>query len=159
MRRTIWGALLVLLVMTAAPVIAAEEDVFDTKTAIEQREKGRQLLHSKKYDAAIEALEESVNTAPDAEAYYLLGYAYYMKGKAGDAESREKAKENFDEAYTLNPNFSPSKFKPGEPVPAPEAAPEAEKSLGTAAPASKQAPAAPGTVQVPAVQPAEQPKQ
>jgi tetratricopeptide (TPR) repeat protein len=159
MRGTISGVLLVLLVMVSSPVLAADEDLFDTKAAIEMREKGRQLLNTRKYDAAIEALEEAVNTAPDAEAYYLLGYAYYMKGKAGDEESKEKAKENFDEAYTLNPNFSPSKFKPGEPVPAPGSAAEGEKSLGAAAPASKQAPPAPAPSPAPAAQPAEQPKQ
>jgi tetratricopeptide (TPR) repeat protein len=146
MRGTISGVLLVLLVMVSLPVLAAEEELFDTKAAIELREKGRQLLNTRKYDAAIEALEESVDTAPDAEAFYLLGYAYYMKGKAGDEESKEKAKENFEEAYTLNPNFSPSKFKPEE-----ISAPEGEKSLGEAAPASKQAsppaPAAPATEQ------------
>ncbi len=148
-----------LFTAAAAQVLAAEEDVFDTKTAIEQREKGRQFLNTKKYDAAIEALEESVNTAPDAEAYYLLGYAYYMKGKSGDEESRVKAKENFEEAYTLNPNYSPNKFKPGEPIPAPEAAPEGEKSIGSTAPASKQVPPAAGTLQMPAPSPTEQPKQ
>src|SRR5512136_2569866 len=141
MRGTISGVLLVLLVMVASPVMAAEEDLFDTKAAIEQREKGRQLLNTRKYDAAIEALEEAVNAAPDAEAYYLLGYAYYMKGKSGDEESRQKAKENFEEAYQLDPNVSPNKFKPGEPVPAPASAPAGEQSLGAAAPAGKQAPA------------------
>src|SRR5574340_666313 len=143
MRGMISGVLLVLLMMVSSPVLAADEELFDTKAAIELREKGRQLLNTRKYDAAIEALEEAVDTAPDAEAYYLLGYAYYMKGKAGDEESKEKAKENFEEAYTLNPNFSPSKFKPGEPVPMPGAAPEGQKTLGEAAPASKQAAPAP----------------
>jgi len=159
MRGTMSVALLVLLVMAAAPVMAAEEDVFDTRTAIEQREKGRQFLNTKKYDAAIEALEAAVDAAPDAEAYYLLGYAYYEKGKAGDAESFEKAKENFEEAYSLNPNISPNKLKPGEPVPMPGAAPAGEQPLGSAASASKQAPAAPGTLEMPAAQPSGQPKQ
>ncbi len=156
MREMISGVLLVLLVMVSSPVMAADEELFDTKAAIELREKGKQLLNTRKYDAAIETLEEAVDTAPDAEAYYLLGYAYSMKGKAGDEESREKAKEYFEEAYQLNPSFSPSKFKPGEPVPAPGSETEAGKSLGAAAPAGKQAaPAA----QAPAAQPAEQPKQ
>jgi tetratricopeptide (TPR) repeat protein len=159
MRGTIWAALLVLLVMAAAPVMAAEEDVFDTKTAIEQREKGRQFLNTKKYDAAIEALEAAVDAAPDAEAYYLLGYAYYEKGKTGDEESLEKAKENFEEAYSLDPNISPNKFKPGQPVPAPGPVPAGEQSISSASPANKHAPAAAGTLPMPAAQPAGQPKQ
>ncbi len=138
MRRTISGLLLILLAVAATPVMAADEDVFDSKTAVEQREKGRQFLNTKKYDAAIEALEEAVNAAPDAEAYYLLGYAYYMKGRSGDAESREKAKENFEEAYALNPNISPNKFRPGEPVPAPGLEPAAEQPIGSIAPARTQ---------------------
>ncbi len=159
MRGTISASLLVLLVfMTAAPVMAAEDDVFDTKTSTEQREKGRQFLNTKKYDAAIEALEASVDAAPDAEAYYLLGYAYYEKGKAGDADAREKSKENFEEAYSLNPNISPNKYKPGEPISMPGAAPAGEQPIGSAAPAGKQAPSAPGTLQMPAAQPAGQQK-
>ena len=140
MRRMILAVLLGLLVLSAVPVMAADEELFDTKTATELREKGRQLLNTKQIDAAIETLQQAVDAAPDAEAYYLLGYAYYIKGKSGDAESREKAKENFEEAYALDPRISPNKFKQVEEIPAPGSEAGAEKSLGSAAPASKQAP-------------------
>ena len=38
-----------------------------------------------------------------------------MKGKtSNDNGSRKKAVENFDKAYELNPNFTPTRFKPEE---------------------------------------------
>jgi tetratricopeptide (TPR) repeat protein len=142
MRGTIWGVLLVLSVLCASPVLAQDQDLFDTKTAVAQREKGRELLHAKKYDDAIAALEDSVDVSPDdADAYYLLGYAYYMKGKSGDKESMEKARENFDQAYLLNPNFSPNKQLPTETIPATSASGSGEQSLSSAAPAVTQTPA------------------
>jgi tetratricopeptide (TPR) repeat protein len=102
--------------MSFMPAVA-EEDLFDTKAASAYLEKGIGHLRSQKYDAAINELEESVAIAPEAEAYYYLGYAYYMKGRSGDSDSRKKSIENFDKAYELNPNFSPNRFKPSEPVP------------------------------------------
>ncbi|MDH4162884.1 MAG: tetratricopeptide repeat protein [Nitrospirota bacterium] len=117
----------------------AEEELFDTKAAAAYREQGVNLLKQKNYDAAIDALEDAVASAPDAESYYLLGYAYYIKGKkTGDAESRMKAVENFNQAYQINPNFSPNKFKP-EDITMPAAGQTEEQPLGAAAP-EKQAP-------------------
>jgi tetratricopeptide (TPR) repeat protein len=95
------------------PAIAADE-LFDTKAASAHLEKGIADIKEKKYDAAISELEESASINPDAEAYYYLGYTYYMKGKKGDAESRKKAMECFEKAYELNPRFTPSRFKPPE---------------------------------------------
>ena len=63
-------------------------------------------------EAAIEALEESVAIAPEAEAYYYLGYAYYLKGRSGDSESRKLSMESFEKAYELDPAFTPNKYKP-----------------------------------------------
>ena len=150
--------LLSALCLLAMPVLA-EEELFDTKAAVQHVQKGIENLRAKKYDAAIAEFEESVSIDPDAEAYYLLGYSYYMKGKTGDAESREKAKENFERAYELNPNFSPNKaiapLAPPAPAPAapePQAAPPAEKpetaegqgsvTRSTAQPAPAEQPAA-----------------
>jgi tetratricopeptide (TPR) repeat protein len=118
MRRKTISFLLVaaLCIGFGAPAYSAEE-LFDTKTAALHTEKGVEYLGTKKFDAAIKEFEESAATAPDADAYYYLGYAYYMKGKTGgDGESRKKARENFDKAYELNPNFTPSKLKLGEPA-------------------------------------------
>ncbi len=109
--------IVVMLVVSAALVSGvhfanAEEDLFDTKAAAVYTEKGIDHLKEKKYDAAIKELEEAVSINPDAEAYYYLGYAYYMKGRKGDAESRRKSIECFDKAYELNPNFTPSRYRP-----------------------------------------------
>ncbi len=103
-------------------ILAADEDLFDTKEAAVHLEKGISYLKNKKYDAAIKELDDAASINPDAESYYYLGYAYYMKGKTGDAESRKKSIECFDKAYELNPAFTPSRFKPmesGKTVPEP----------------------------------------
>lgn len=132
----------VIIMLFAVPALApAEEELFDTKTAVANMEKGVKLLKAKKFDEAIAVLEEAVAAAPNAEAHYLLGYAYYMKGKAGDADSKQKAIENFEEAYQINPNFTPSRFKP-ETIVAPGAQQGGESSLTSAAPASKLEPGA-----------------
>lgn len=102
----------------------AEEELFDAKAAGEYLEKGLVQLRTKHVDAAISALEESVAIAPEAEAYYYLGYAYYLKGRSGDTESRKLSIESFEKAYELDPGFTPTKFKPAE------AAIPAEKGLG-----------------------------
>lgn len=133
--------LLLSLLLLAVPVLtaAAEEELFDTAAAAAAREQGIAALRHRNIDAAIEAFEDAVAAAPDAESYYLLGYAYYVKGKAGDAESRQKAMENFNQAYEINPNFTPSKFKP-EDITMPGAQQPAAQSLGAAAPESKKEP-------------------
>jgi len=112
-------AFAIAVVMTAAGANAAD-DLFDTKTAAKQLEQGLAQLRAKHYDAAIAALEESVATAPEAEAYYYLGYAYYLKGRGGDSASRELSRENFEKAYELDPNFTPTRFNPSDHMPAPE---------------------------------------
>ncbi len=142
MRRT----LAILVVATIAAVgaqlaCAADEDIFDTKAAAAHLEKGIVHLKDKKYDTAISELEEAVSINPDAEAYYYLGYAYYMKGRKGDEESRKKSIDCFDKAYELNPAFTPSRFKPAE---APAAQPT-EKKIDTEVPAALQNPAQPSS--------------
>lgn len=114
MRRTMVILLVSSVVLAGVQLAYAEEELFDTKTAAAHAEKGIAHLKEKKYDAAIKELEEAVTINPDAEAYYYLGYAYYMKGRKGDAESRKKSVESFDKAYELNPGFTPSRFKPAE---------------------------------------------
>jgi len=142
----------IVMLLFAIPVLApAEEELFDTKAAVAGMEKGVKLLKAKKFDEAIEALEEAVAAAPNAEAHYLLGYAYYMKGKSGDEDSRQKSIENFEQAYQIDPNFTPSKFKPetivapgsqgsGDVTPAAAAA-ASKLEPGAAAPAAPTAPA------------------
>lgn len=93
----------------------AADELFDTAGAAELMNKGVSDLMLGHYNAAIEALEESVSIDPQAPAFYYLGYAYYMKSKKGDGENRTKAKENFDKAYELDPDFTPIKIKAEEP--------------------------------------------
>lgn len=128
---------------------AAEEELFDIKAAAEHLAKGVKLLGAKNYDAAIDELEEAVSAAPSAEAFYRLGYAYYMKGKSGDEDSRQRAIENFEQAYDLDPNYSPNYYGPAEVIEAP--AQGALESPAAAAPASK---LEPGTAAPPPAAPA-----
>lgn len=142
MRRTMVILLVSAVVLAGVQLAYAEEELFDTKAAAAHVEKGITHLKEKTYDAAIKELEEAVTINPDAEAYYYLGYAYYEKGRKGDAESRRKSVECFDKAYELNPGFTPSRFKPAE-------AGEAKHEPKSTAPGQSPAPSAPS-------QPAEQ---
>ena len=155
MRGNIAWILIAMMVIAFAPAgwAADEEPLFDTKAAAAGLEKGLGLVKAKKYDAAIQLFEEAAATNPDveAEAYYYAGYAYYLKSKSGDEDSRQKSIEYFDRAYEINPNFSPNKFKPTEPMPGATAqqggdvTPAAVAPAGTLAiPQVQQAPAAPG---------------
>jgi tetratricopeptide (TPR) repeat protein len=105
----------VFVVVIATPAFPAEEP-FDTAAATKHVGQGVSLLHAKKYDAAIKEFEEAASINPEAEAYYYLGYTYYLKGRNGDEESRQRSRENFSRAYEIDPNFSPTRFKPSESV-------------------------------------------
>jgi len=114
--RSLIYVLTAMLSMAAAPAFPAEE-VFDTATASRHLEQGISHLKAKDFDAAITEFDESASISPEAEAYYYLGYAYYMKSKKSNGENRQRALENFDRAYEIDPNFSPTRFKPSEPAP------------------------------------------
>jgi len=165
MRGIIASVLVLMLLSIAAPAVyAAEEELFDTKGAAASVEKGLSLVRQKKYDAAVEAFEEAAALSPDieAEALYYAGYASYLKGRSGDEDARQRSVEFFDRAYEINPNFSPNKFKPTEPMPGTAASQAGVTTPAAAAPAGaiaippvQQAPAAPAEP----AKPAEQPKQ
>jgi len=171
MREIIAGILMIMTVIAFAPAGWAtdEEPLFDTKAAAADLEKGLGLVKAKKYDEAIQLFEEAAATNPDveAEAYYYTGYVYYLKSRSGDEDSRQKSVEYFDRAYEIDPNFSPNKFKPTEPMPGAAArqggdvTPAAVAPAGTLAiPPVQQAPAEPAAPATPAAPlPAEQPKQ
>jgi tetratricopeptide (TPR) repeat protein len=149
MRRMISLVLMVALIGAVVPVVvAAEEELFDTKAAAASLEKGLALVKAKKYDAAVEVFEDAAATSPDieAEALYYAGYACYMKSKSGDEDARQRSIEFFERAYEINPNFSPNKFKPTEPLPGPAARKGGDATPAAAAPAS--------TLAIPPVQPA-----
>jgi tetratricopeptide (TPR) repeat protein len=158
--RVLTVVLTILLGLAPLAALAADE-LFDTKEAGQHIEKGIGLLKAKNFDAAIGEFEESAELNPDAEVYYYLGYAYYLKGRSGDEESRTLSRENFEKAYEIDPNFSPTRYKPAQP-PAFEPQQKSEVSQNPAAPPAAPAsqaaePAAPAPEQP--APPAEQPKQ
>jgi tetratricopeptide (TPR) repeat protein len=110
-KNSIFAVIAALIVCLATPVFAAEE-LFDTTAAATHLKQGIVLLHAKKYDAAVKEFEEAASINPDAEAYYYLGYTFYLKGRTGDETSRQKSRENFSKAYEIDPNFSPTRLKP-----------------------------------------------
>lgn len=118
MRKSLIMMLLITAIITEMQIVSyAADELFDAKTAAEHMAKGIAHLKAKQYDAAIDELSESASVYPEAEAFYYLGYAYYMKGRKGDGESRKNAMENFEQAYELDPNFTPTRYKPEEPLP------------------------------------------
>jgi len=169
MRAKIACILMVMMVAAVAPAgwAAEEEPLFDTKAAAADLEKGLGLVKAKKFDEAVAVFEEAAATNPDveAEAYYYAGYAYYLKSKSGDEDSRQKSVEFFDRAYEINPNFSPNKFKPTEAMPGTMDQQGGDVTPASIAPANtlavppvNQAPATPEAPAAPAA-PVEQPKQ
>ena len=81
---------MVLLVMCAS--LSAEEDTFT---------RGLAAYMKRDYRSAVAHLKEYVAHQPDAEAYYLLGYASYKLNQ------RKEAAEYFRESYLIDPNFTP----------------------------------------------------
>ena len=80
-------------VLLTAVFAAAQENIYDK--AVTAYDKGD-------FRTAAEYLKKYVEKKPDAYAYYLLGYALYkMKDNPASAKY-------FREAYTLDPNVSPS---------------------------------------------------
>jgi tetratricopeptide (TPR) repeat protein len=139
------------ILLGLAPLAAhAAEELFDTKAAGQHIDQGIALLKAKNFDAAIGKFEESAELDPGAEAYYYLGYAYYLKGRSGDMESRALSRENFEKAYEIDPNFTPSRSTPAEAAGMPSAAEQPVPSSPASAPAATNA-AAPAA---PSVQPA-----
>lgn len=108
-RISMWIGIFALCIPT---FILAEDVLFDNKEATKHIEKGVVHLQGKNYDAAIKEFDEASTISPDAEAFYYLGYAFYLKGKLNnDPESRKKSIENFDRAYELDPHFTPNRIK------------------------------------------------
>jgi tetratricopeptide (TPR) repeat protein len=151
------------ILLGLAPLAAhAADELFDTKEAAQHIEKGVAHLKAKNFDAAIGEFEESAELNPDAEAYYYLGYAYYLKGRNGDAESRALSRENFEKTYEIDPNFTPTRYKPAQPAAfAPQPQSEVSSTPSEAPPAAPPSQAAEPAAPAPAqpAPPAEQPKQ
>jgi tetratricopeptide (TPR) repeat protein len=135
------------LIVSASAALAAEE-LFDTKAAAQHKEKGVALLQQKNYRAAVKEFEEASTIEPDAEAFYYLGYAYYMDAKTTDNEqSRKLSMENFQKAYDIDPNYTPTKLgavetpPPASKKPAPQKTEEGTTGEPAEAPSDQTAPA------------------
>ena len=63
-------------------------------------EKGLQAYLKRDYRNAARYLKEHVAKKPDAQAYYLLGYANYK------LKNKEEAMEYFREAYLVDPQIT-----------------------------------------------------
>ncbi|MDP2168450.1 MAG: tetratricopeptide repeat protein [Thermodesulfovibrionales bacterium] len=95
MKKFIFAAALCLAVsiMASAPhAVFAEETGYD-----------KALTHyrSGNYKEAVSYLESYVQNRPEPAAYYLMGYALYHLGR------HDEATRYFNDAYLINPEFSP----------------------------------------------------
>jgi tetratricopeptide (TPR) repeat protein len=147
----------VTILLGVTPLAGQADELFDTKAAAQHIEQGIALLKAKNIDDAINEFEESASISPEAEAYYYLGYALYLKGRTGDEESRKLSRENFEKAYEIDPNFTPARSLPADPAPVmsqPGAAPEATQPVAPSSPVVQ-----PDAQKPAETQPSEQPKQ
>jgi Tfp pilus assembly protein PilF len=82
---------------------ASDEPLFDTHEATLHYQQGVSLYQKRSYSKAAEELDKAIEINPDyKEAYYLLGYAYYKEGKI------DLSREAFNQAYELDPKYSPN---------------------------------------------------
>jgi TolA-binding protein len=88
--------LLVITIFIISSIVFA--DVISYEEALSLYKKGD-------YETATEYLKKYVKKKPDPYAYYLLGYAYYKMEKYSDSV------KYFKEAYTIDPNISPSSIE------------------------------------------------
>jgi tetratricopeptide (TPR) repeat protein len=82
--------ILLLIILVSAEAGAADETY----------EKALQLFKGRDYKNAVVYLEKYVAERPDPAAYYMLGYANYELGNFA------RAREYFDAAYLIDPDFS-----------------------------------------------------
>jgi tetratricopeptide (TPR) repeat protein len=85
-------AMLLALLSAAAPELVSAEGEYDAAL---------QLYYKGNYAEAVKYLKEYVEKKPDPAAYYLIGYALYELGRYGEAD------EYFEQAYLIDPTFSP----------------------------------------------------
>jgi hypothetical protein len=99
-------AILFALLSAAAPQLATADGEYDTAL---------QLYYKGNYAEAVKYLKEYAEKKPDPSAYYLIGYGLYKLGRFGEAN------EYFEQAYLIDPTFSPEesglteKFPTGQP--------------------------------------------
>jgi hypothetical protein len=85
-------AILLVLLSAAAPQLVSADGEYDAAL---------QLYYKGDYAEAVKNLKEYVEKKPDPAAYYLIGYGLYELGRYGEAD------EYFQQAYLIDPTFSP----------------------------------------------------
>jgi tetratricopeptide (TPR) repeat protein len=94
----IWGLVLLLLV----PAGVWSEELFDLNASKIHFQKGLHYYFQKQYPAAVREFQETLRINPDdARSCYFLGYSYYQ------LREMQKAQEAFEQAYQMNPQYSP----------------------------------------------------
>lgn len=97
-RKAVWIMALVLL--TPAGVWA--EELFDLDASRTHFQKGLHHYFQTQYQDAVREFQETLRFNPDdARGYYFLGYSYYQ------LREMQKAQEAFEQAYQMNPQYSP----------------------------------------------------
>jgi len=92
------GHFLVCVVATTAVLLMVCTSLFAEEDTLA---KGLAAYMKRDYGSAVAHLREYVAHQPDAEAYYLLGYASYK------LKQMKEAAEYFRESYLIDPNFTP----------------------------------------------------
>lgn len=89
--------LIAVLALCAMPGLSAAAGNNEYDTALKAYYTG----HFKK---AVDGLKDYVDSRPEAAAYYLIGYGLYKLGKY------KEATQYFDQAYLIDPTFSPEQI-------------------------------------------------
>jgi len=93
------------VVKSAEPVVKANTDNTDQKTANELLVQGHEFLRAQKDREAIKAFKESIKLNPNtAETYYGLGFSSFRLGRFRDAA------DAFKKATTLNPEMAKAHY-------------------------------------------------
>jgi len=93
------------VVKSAEPVVKANTDNTDQKTANELLVQGHEFLKAQKDREAIKAFKESIKLNPNtAETYYGLGFSNFRLGRFRDAA------DAFKKATTLNPEMAKAHY-------------------------------------------------
>lgn len=102
-------ALILIFVVFGTTVLYAQEAGF---------EKAAQAYLKKDFKSASDYLKDYVSVKPEPAAYYLLGYSTYLLSKKAIGERKRllgiEAADYFNEAYLIEPDFSPKSLSFGK---------------------------------------------
>lgn len=86
--------IILIFVLMISSICRADEDSL---------QKAYSLYYQGKMEEAISFMKDYVDERPDPKVLYFIGYAYYKK------KNMEMARRYFEEAYLIDPDFSPVK--------------------------------------------------